>query len=680
MVNSQPHSETIFALDIGTRTVIGIVGCMEGKNFKILAQELAEHENRSMFDGQIHDIPRVAEVVARVKAGLEKKTGLVLDKVAVAAAGRALKTVRCREEMEQDPNREIDQVVVRSLELAALRRAHRELGDDSAAGYYCVGYCVITYTLDDMPVTNLLGHRAARTGVELVATFLPVSVVNGLYSVLHRVGLEPVHLTLEPIAAIDVAIPPAFRSLNLALVDIGAGTSDIAITRDGSIVAYGMVPVAGDEITEPVMEQLLVEFSEAERIKKALGASEKIAYTDILGITGEISREQVLEIIDPPVDKLAAAISATILELNGGIPPKSVFCIGGGAQTPGLIPKLAEHLQLDRQRVVIRDRSFLRNLVLEGDDFLSGPEGVTAVGIATVALTSLGYEFMTVRVNGSEYKIFNTRNINVSQVLGLVRFDPRQLICKNGKNLVFTLNNKTHTVFGELGRPARIYVGNREASLQTPVRDGDDILVIKAADGADATARVEDFLPAKRTLELSINGEKTSWPVRALLNGQAAAPGAPVSPGDNLEIIDRPAVGEVLQWRGINAGRGEIYINGQRATTRDTVSGGDSIEIRAATKTEPGGHPAGIQVTVNGEEVMLPQREAIFVDIFNHIKVNTGNHGERLVMKLNGAGAAYTDPLHHGDRIELYWEGAAGGNEPPGEPGPEQQASTGPAE
>ena len=56
-------------------------------------------------------------------------------------------------------------------------------------------------------------------------------------------------MTLEPIAAINVAIPENYRMLNIALVDVGAGTSDISITRDGSIIAYGMIPHAGDELT-----------------------------------------------------------------------------------------------------------------------------------------------------------------------------------------------------------------------------------------------------------------------------------------------------------------------------------------------------------------------------------------------------------------------------------------------
>ena len=68
-------------------------------------------------------------------------------------------------------------------------------------------------------------------------------------------------LTLEPIAAINVLIPPSMRRLNVALVDIGAGTSDIAITDLSTVMAYGMVPIAGDEVTEAISDQYLLDFS-----------------------------------------------------------------------------------------------------------------------------------------------------------------------------------------------------------------------------------------------------------------------------------------------------------------------------------------------------------------------------------------------------------------------------------
>ncbi|KJS75841.1 MAG: hypothetical protein JL56_06910 [Desulfotomaculum sp. BICA1-6] len=645
----------IFALDIGTRTVIGITGFMDGDEFHIAAQEMMEHEGRFMFDGQIHDIPRVAKVVASIKAELEKKNGLSLEKVAVAAAGRSLKTVRCQVEMEHESDREIETLDIRGLELAALRQAHHEL-DGTRQGaegedFYCVGHCVIRYLVDNMAVSNLQGHKGRLIGAEIVATFLPASVVNSLYAVLQRAGLEPVNLTLEPIAAIDVAIPPSFRLLNLAMVDIGAGTSDIAITRDGSIVAYGMVPIAGDEITEPIMEKLLVEFSEAEKIKRALAQEGEITYTDILGMTNTVAPEEVLSAIDYVLDKLIDTVSAEILELNGGTPPKSVFCVGGGSRIPTLTERLARRLQIDHHRVVVRDRSFLRHVTGLENDPLAGPEGVTVVGIATVALARMGYEFMTVKINGNAYKLFNTKNINVSQALGLIRFDPRNLIGKNGRDLKFILNGRQHIVFGDLAEHARILVNDQDANLQSPVRDGDEIIVIKATQGRDASARVADFLPVSDAIAIRFNGKQTTWSPRATLNGGQAEPDALLKPGDKLDVLI-PTVEAVAAKQGMNCSEKEIRVNGRGALASAVVSDGAVIEISTSNQMTD-----EMKITLNGEELLLPRKqETIFVDVFNYMQIDTTQPRGTLVMKLNGAPARYTQKISAGDRIDLYWE------------------------
>lgn len=95
--------------------------------------------------------------------------------------------------------------------------------------------------------------------------------MDGLYKAVEFAGLHVANLTLEPIAAIQVAIPEKFRMLNMALVDVGAGTSDISITKEGTITAYGMIPVAGDSLTDILVQHCLVEFETAEQIKRNAG-------------------------------------------------------------------------------------------------------------------------------------------------------------------------------------------------------------------------------------------------------------------------------------------------------------------------------------------------------------------------------------------------------------------------
>lgn len=86
--------DTVFALDVGTRNVVGILTKMNGDKIEISHMEIMEHETRAMEDGQIHDIAKVSNVSEAVKNKLEEKSGEKIDKVAVAVAGRTLVSQR----------------------------------------------------------------------------------------------------------------------------------------------------------------------------------------------------------------------------------------------------------------------------------------------------------------------------------------------------------------------------------------------------------------------------------------------------------------------------------------------------------------------------------------------------------------------------------------------------------
>ena len=197
---------------------------------------------------------------------------------------------------------------------------------------------------------------------------MPRTVVESLLTVLNRCDLGLYSLTLEPIAAGDVVILPSMRKLNIALVDIGAGTSDIAICRDGSIFAYGMVPMAGDEITENICDNFLLTFDEAERIKRELTNHQMVKFTDILGNEKEVSSKEVIDSVNSAVNELSSKIARKIMELNGKA-PVAVLCIGGGSLMPGLPEHIAAHLELTKERVGVKGRENL-NFVDGNEDFL----------------------------------------------------------------------------------------------------------------------------------------------------------------------------------------------------------------------------------------------------------------------------------------------------------------------
>lgn len=673
MVKMLPSEENyIFALDIGTRTVIGVVALVESGRLRVAAQHIIEHESRTMFDGQIHDIPRVADTVLEVKRNLEKKVAFKLTRAAIAAAGRSLITKQCRVEMEIDDGAEIDYALVNSLEIAGIRNAHSELDKKAAKEpekYYCVGYSVVKYYLNNYPMINLVGHRGSLIGADVLATFLPESVVNGLYAVLRRADLEPVNLTLEPIAAIEVVIPESMRLLNLALVDVGAGTSDIAITRKGSVVAYGMVPVAGDEITEAIAEAFLVDFNEAERIKRALEKGGDIVYKDILGIENTITAAEVAAVIEPVLDRLAFEVAGAISSLNGGEPPRAVFCVGGGSRQPGLTAKLAGQLGIDSRKVVVRGREAIGNLVVD-EDGLEGPEGVTVLGIGAVAVKKMGQSFLTIKVNGREFSLFNSKDLSVSNALSLVGFNPRDLIGYNGKNLKFTLNGRPQVVYGGLARPAEIYVNGKKASLKSPIKEGDEIKVLKAVNGEDARALVQDFLEGLDGISITLNGEHRVIQPVCMLNGEVVPYHTEIKDGDRLEIKTAKTMGDLLEPMELE--EWVIQVNGAEKAPDYGLRDGDEITLVRKNPADSEKTPVNfstqgtmpprddrtISVLVNGKPINLAgDRQHIFVDIFNHIDFDRSVPKGTLILKLNGAVARYTDVLKDGDSIEIYWEG-----------------------
>ena len=297
MDNTQSRKETlVFGLDIGTRSIVGVVGYMERNRFKVIAMAEQKHETRAMLDGQIHDIYKVGDTIRKVKNSLENQLGRELSEVCIAAAGRVLKTINSSAEYEFEEETRVTQEHIYSLNLLAVENAHNKINEkEDKARFYCVGNTPIRYQLNGYDINNLEGHKASKISVELIATFLPEEVVDGLYEAVEYAGLNVESLTLEPIAAMNIAIPEQYRLLNIGLVDVGAGTSDICLTKDGCIIAYGMIPCAGDEITECIAKTYLVDFNTAEKIKMSASSKKKglVTFKDIMGITQKVDALEI---------------------------------------------------------------------------------------------------------------------------------------------------------------------------------------------------------------------------------------------------------------------------------------------------------------------------------------------------------------------------------------------------
>ncbi|WP_207789150.1 pilus assembly protein PilM [Neobacillus terrae] len=708
------HTDRIFALDIGTQSVVGIILEKDGSIFKVIDILSMEHTERAMLDGQIHDVPAVSRVISDLKTELEKNYG-PLKKVCVAAAGRSLKTVAAEAAVGIHGKPIMTRDDILHLELTAVQHAQAVAAEhNNHLHYYCVGYSVLYYRLDGEEIGSLIDQSGKEASVEVIATFLPRVVVESLMSALSRAGLEMEALTLEPIAAINVLIPPSMRRINVALVDIGAGTSDIAITDKGTVIAYGMVPVAGDEITEAISDQFLLDFPLAEKAKRDVHSKDLITITDILGFDAEITKEDLIREISVSLDQLAEAICKEILFLNNQKAPKAVMLVGGGSLTPDLPLRISKKLQLPENRVAVRGIEAISGLTI-AEHIQKGPELVTPIGIA-VAAKNAPVQYASVYVNGQPVRLFEIQKLTIGDCLLAAGIKMNQLYGKPGLAKMVSLNGKVITIPGKLGDPPSIYKNGKISSLDENVENGDQLLVERGIDGEETPMKIGDLIDHLPSKTIFINGERYKVGQRIICNGVESSAEELLKDRDEVIIEETQTIEKAMKLLQkeellldlkpfevkLNGSRikvaslsGRILSNGKIVSKEHTFEDLSDIKIFPTGKCTVGelaesqgiilnetipvffngqkvvltklaahfirnGYILGEEdILFNGDNLLLEKKEPepfIFQDLFNNVEIQYPEkvEGSYKLLK-NGKETAFFDTLAPGDHLEIVW-------------------------
>ena len=732
----------VFGLDIGTRNVVGTVGYQtDDKEFVVTAQYVREHETRAMLDGQIHDIGRVAKTIKEVKDELEKQTGQPLEEVCIAAAGRVLKTVTTHVEYEYAQESVVTGEDVHTLDLLGIEKAQEALKEvnDTSYKFYCVGYSTVKFFLNDEVFISLEGHKANKIGEDIIVTFLPEDVVDGLYAAVGQAGLSVANMTLEPIAAINVAIPENYRMLNIALVDVGAGTSDISITRDGSIIAYGMIPHAGDELTEVIVQHFLVDFNMAESIKLQSTTSDTVTYKDIMSIEHTIPAQDVWDVAAPVVDNIAQEVSTKIRELNGDKTVSACFVVGGGGKIHGFTEKLAEDLDLPEERVALRGEEVLGDVTFEQEDIKKDPLLVTPIGICLNYYDQRN-NFIMVRFNGERIKLYDNNRLTIVDAALQAGFPNDELFPKRGTPINFTVNGVARLVRGEAGDGAVVTMNGKPASINTPLEPNSEIVIEPSTAGEAAVYKISQLDEYNHSvITFIINGRRVSCPRFVQVNGRLEPEDYSIRENDVIETRNYYTVRQIAQFMDLVIDTDQmIFVNNEEAgldtlvyenfsvewktdeygvaridnnTYNDTQeSDTDEASVLAeqdanstesdntvartseqmmnqvldelhddfAKEAEASAVPENelpkndiqeeiheedssentVTVIVNGEPVELSGKDTyIFVDIFTHISFDLqAGKGRAIATVINGRDARFSEELHEGDKIELYWK------------------------
>lgn len=701
------HGKVVFGLDIGTRSIVGTVGYKRGERFVVMAQRVREHETRAMLDGQIHDIKKVGNTILAVKKELEEDIGTKLKEVCIAAAGRVLRTVTTHVEAEFPEEKVILEEDMYELSAQGIEQAYGEFlaGNDTDMKFYCVGYSVIRYYLNHYPIGNPEEHKAHSMGADMIVTFLPEDVVDGLYKSVEQAGLEVANLTLEPIAAIQVAIPEKFRMLNIALVDVGAGTSDISITRDGAIEAYGMIPVAGDSLTEVIAQHCLVDFNTAEQIKRQAENQEEITYDDVIGLPQKISKEELFALLKPAIANMTKPVADCIRELNGDKPVSAVFVVGGGGRIPGYTEMLAEELGIVKERVALRGKEVMGNI-----DFPDGIEKssllVTPVGIC-LNFYEQSNNFIFVTFNEARIKVYDNGRLSVVDAAMQADFPNDGLFPKRGKELNYTVDGKVRMKRGELGEAAVITVNGEPADIHTSIKANDIVQVIPSTEGEKAKLEIRGLPEFEQSIKVNVNDKKVDLPKFVQVNGVLQSGYYDIQDGDAICMLDYYTVSQILEFLDIILPEWTPIAVNNMPAKRDTpvyenftMVWGDAAkrlipaeedwealyeeeelpeeehedEVVSETEANPDNPdegesqqtesapqnnavPRNITVTANGSPVVLSGKASyVYVDIFDYIDFDLKTPKGNIVTLLNGETAEYLKEIKDGDIIEVYWQ------------------------
>jgi cell division protein FtsA len=213
-------------------------------------------------------------------------------------------------------------------------------------------------------VREPIGMNGIRLEVRVHIVTGAVSAVQNILKCVRRCGLEVIDLILQPMASADAVLTQDEKELGVVLVDIGGGTTDVAIFTEGAIRHTAVIPIAGDQITNDIAMALRTPTAEAEEIKVRYGVAKQVLADpgesfDVPGLGDRaaraLSRQALAAVIEPRVEELFSLVHQVVRESGfEEVLSSGIVLTGGSAMMPGMM-ELAEDIFLKPARVGVPD-------------------------------------------------------------------------------------------------------------------------------------------------------------------------------------------------------------------------------------------------------------------------------------------------------------------------------------
>lgn len=383
------------ALDVGTEFAKALVVAIEPADGGVDAVVRGSGRQRQglthMQSGTVTDIDAVVENSRRALDQAESEAGLRPKAAVIGIAGELVKgatssgTVR-----RQDPELplaedELERIVTR-VQGEALDDAERRIAWESGVerlDVRLVHAAIVEIKIDGYPVSNPIGFTGAQVELSVFNAFAPMVHLGALQSVAHRLGLELLGVIAEPYAVATCLDPGELGDAGAVFVDVGGGTTDVALVRQGGIAGTKMLALGGRAFTKGLAERFALSFARAEELKLAAAGAE---------LSEPVPHEALKAALAEDAAIWRRGVELMVGDLaDGELLPGRIYLCGGGAELPEVAEVLAEdgwwrRLPFSRQPQVVSlgpsDVTGLR----DGTGSLSTRQDVTPMALAHQAL------------------------------------------------------------------------------------------------------------------------------------------------------------------------------------------------------------------------------------------------------------------------------------------------------
>lgn len=340
--NKQQDNDYVVALDIGTEFVKALIAKINDDTLEIVGVGRARQDVSDMHSGAIADISGVVRNCEEALSTAEAQAGLQAKRVVIGIAGELVKgvtnTIRYR---RPQPDRPLDvsemEFIIEKVQERAQTKAQKQIALETGnedVEVKLVNSALVTIHIDGYKVSNPIGFQGKDIAVQIYTAFAPMVHIGALERVADELALELVAVAAEPFAVSRAVLgTDASSNVTAVLVDVGGGTTDIAVVNDGGVEGTKMFGIGGRSFTRTIASEMDLNYSDAEKLKVNIDSPQ---------IKASVAKDANAA-IDKTMNVWIAGVELALddFESVDHLPNRILLC-GGGASLTKLVAALSE--------------------------------------------------------------------------------------------------------------------------------------------------------------------------------------------------------------------------------------------------------------------------------------------------------------------------------------------------